>query len=92
MEALIKRNINIDEMPCGFMPGRCTIDAIFILRQLQEYMAANKPLFLAFVDLEKAFDRVPRKIIWWAMRKVGVGVGAYGSGYVCGCEEHGKGW
>ena len=35
-------------------------------------MAANKPLFLAFVELEKAFDRVPRKIIWWAMRKLGV--------------------
>ena len=60
-------------MQCGFMPGRCTTDAIFILRQLQEkYMAANKPLFVAFAHLEKAFDRVPRKIIWWAMRKLGV--------------------
>ena len=27
---------------------------------------------MAFVDLEKAFDRVPRKVIWWAMRKLGV--------------------
>ena len=35
-------------------------------------MAANKPLYLAFVDLEKAFDRVPRQVIWWAMRKLGV--------------------
>ena len=64
VEALIRKNINIDEMQCDFMPGCCTTDAIFILRQLQEkYMAANKPLFLAFVDLEKAFDHVPRKII-----------------------------
>ena len=31
------------------------------------------PLVMAFVDLEKkAFDRVPRKVIWWAMRKLGV--------------------
>ena len=65
VEALIRKSINIDEMQCGFMPGCCTTDAIFILRQLQKK-------YMAFVDLEKAFDRVPRKIIWWAMRKHGV--------------------
>ena len=27
---------------------------------------------VAFVDLEKAFDRVPRKVVEWAMRKLGV--------------------
>ena len=27
---------------------------------------------MAFVDLEKAFDGVPRKVIWWALRKLGV--------------------
>ena len=55
------------------MPGRGTTDAIFIIRQLQEkYIAANKPLYFAFVDLEKAFDRVPRKVLWWALRSLGV--------------------
>ena len=43
------------------------------VRQLQEkYLAANKRLYMAFVDLEKVFDRVPQKVIWWALRKLGV--------------------
>ena len=27
---------------------------------------------MAFLDLEKAFDRAPQKVIWWALRKLGV--------------------
>jgi hypothetical protein len=27
---------------------------------------------MAFVDLEKAFDRVPREVVWWALRSMGV--------------------
>ena len=58
-------------MQCGFMQGRDTTDAIFILRQLQKkHLVAGKPLYLAFIDLEKAFDRVPREVIWWSMRKL----------------------
>ena len=72
VEGLIRQRVEIDEMQCGFMSGRGTTDAIFIARQLQEkHLAANKPLYMAFVDLEKAFDRVPRDVIWLAMRKLG---------------------
>ena len=70
---LIRQRVEIDEMQCGFMSGRGTTDAIFIVRQLQEkHLAANKLLYMAFIDLEKAFDRVPRDVIWWAMRKLGI--------------------
>ena len=55
----IGQMMNIDEMQYGFVPGRGTTDAIFIVRQLQEkYLAAKKPLYFTFFDLEKAFDRV----------------------------------
>ena len=66
MEGLVRQRVEIDEMQCGLMSGRGTTDAIFIVCQLQEkHLAANKPLYMAFVDLEKAFDRVPRDVIWW---------------------------
>ena len=39
------------------MPGEGTIDAVFILRRIQEeYLAKQKKLYMCFVDLEKAFD------------------------------------
>ena len=56
-------------MQFGFMPERGTIDAMFILRRLQEeYNAKGKKLYICFVDLEKALDKVPRKVLEWAMR------------------------
>ena len=60
-------------MQCGLMSGRDTTDAIFIVRQLQgKHMAANKPLHMSLLDLEKAFDRVQRDVILWAMPKLGI--------------------
>ena len=53
----------IDDAQFGFVPGRGTTDAIFVVQQLQENPAVNKRLYMAFMDLEKAFDRVPGKII-----------------------------
>ena len=47
-------------MQFGFMAGKSRTNAIIIVYQLQEkYLARNEELWMAFVDLEKAFDRVP---------------------------------
>ena len=64
VETQIRSSIKVDDIQFGFIPGRGTTDAIFIVRQLQEkFLAKNKNLYLALVDLEKAFDRVPRQVV-----------------------------
>ena len=71
--SLIRQMVTIDESQFGFVPGLCTTDAIFVIPQLQEkYLTVSKQIYMAFVDLENAFDRVPQKVVWWAMRKLGV--------------------
>ena len=73
IERRVRNVVEIDSMQFGFMAGKSTTDAIFIVRQLQEkYLARNKELWMAFVDLEKAFDRVPREVVWWALRCLSV--------------------
>ena len=68
IESITKSSLNINEMQSGFMSGHGTMEAIFILRQMHtKNPGKHKPLYFAFVDLKKAFDRVPRKVIRWAM-------------------------
>ena len=64
LEKRVRSQVKIDDMQFGFMPGKGTTDAIFITRQMQEkHQAKKKRLYYAFVDLEKAFDRVPREVV-----------------------------
>ena len=62
-------------MPVWLRPRQRHNRRSLVVRQLQEkymYLAANKRLYMAFVDLEKAFEQVHQKVIWWALRKLGV--------------------
>jgi len=72
-EHRIRQQIEIGDMQFGFMKGKGTTDAIFIAILMQEnFRVKGKKLYFGFVDLEKAFDRVPTEVISWAMHKLGV--------------------
>ena len=65
IEDLICNIVKIDDMPFGFMPGRGTTDAIFIVRQMQEaYIRKNRNLHFAFVDLGKFYGGLYRKLVY----------------------------
>ena len=60
------------ESQCGFRAGRSTIDMIFSVRQLQEKCREQgMPLYVAFIDLTKAFDLVSRKGLFRLLEKIG---------------------
>ena len=68
------RDKHLGEDQFGFMPGRGTTDAIFAARQVIEKHREMqfKALHLVFIDLEKAYDRVPRQEVWRCLREQGV--------------------
>ena len=69
IEASIRKEMTIAEQQFGFMPGRSTTDAIFCLRMLLEkWTEGQKAVHCAFIDLEKAYDRVPREELWECLR------------------------
>lgn len=62
--------VKLGEWQHGFRPGKSTTDMIFaIKRMMDKHWEYAKPLYIAFLDLEKAFDRVPRDRLWEMLEK-----------------------
>ncbi|GKB01184.1 retrovirus-related pol polyprotein LINE-1 [Tanacetum coccineum] len=65
IERRLRRETKVSENQFGFMPGRSMTKAIHLLRSLMEkYRERQRDLHMAFLDLEKAYDSVPRELVW----------------------------
>jgi hypothetical protein len=67
-ERIIKHRLrgvtNVTENQFGFIIGRSTMEAIFLIRQLMERCREQKKdLHMIFIDLEKIYDKVTRNVM-----------------------------
>ena len=75
LDARIRRRVEGDfvEEQQGFRKGRGTTDGMYVLRQMVEKrLEVQGSMALGFVDLEKAFDTVPREMVMATLRWMGV--------------------
>ena len=63
----------IGEEQCGFRSGRGCVDQVFVMKQMSEkFVDKNKSLYVAYMDLEKAYDRVDREAMWRVLSMYGI--------------------
>jgi hypothetical protein len=64
IEHCLRGVTNITENQFGFMPGRLTMKAIFLIRQLMlRYKEQKKDMHGLFIDMETANDKMPRRVM-----------------------------
>ena len=72
-ENRLRNIVSISDEQFGFVKGKSTTDAILALRQLHErYREGQQDVHCVFIDLVKAYDRVPMEERYWCMRDKGV--------------------
>ena len=66
------------EAQCGFRPGRGYADAVFTIKlAMKKRREHSQETWILFLDLVKAFDRVPRELLWDILSKFGVPRNSY---------------
>ncbi|KAL6729362.1 hypothetical protein Aduo_000423 [Ancylostoma duodenale] len=69
----IREIVQLSPNQCGFVSGCGTTNAIHAARLLiEKHREKKRPLHPAILDLEKAFDRFPHEVIWYALRLQGI--------------------
>ena len=79
MERILEKRIRakvesqIEEEQFGFRGGRSTVEPIFILRQnMEKSWEYGKDMVMTFIDLEKAYDSIPRTKVWESLTNKGI--------------------
>ena len=71
MQTAIDKKLRCEQ--AGFRKGRGCIDQIFALRNIiEQSLEWNHPLYINFIDFQKAFDSVHRDSLWKILLSYGV--------------------
>ena len=65
----------LSDLQGGFRERRGTVDQMLILNEMiaKRWHEGRRPIFLTFIDVRKAYDRVWRPGLWFKLREAGVG-------------------
>jgi hypothetical protein len=64
------RSVPLLDVQHGFRRADGTCPAIFVAKRIiEDCRRAGLPLVVTFIDLVKAYDNLPREVIWDTMRR-----------------------
>ena len=73
LQEWIQQNNLTGECQAGFKKDYSTVDHMFtLMAMIQKQFALNRKLYVAFIDFEKAFDSISRKLLWPILLKNGI--------------------